>query len=89
MVEEAGGTVTHIDGGKFTLDSREVLATNGLIAEEMRHLFAEMFAGRGMGEIPTPAEFAARRKAAGMTAKRGGVRIGIMLMITGVVPFQR
>jgi myo-inositol-1(or 4)-monophosphatase len=65
LVEEAGGTVTHMDGGKFTLDSREVLATNGLIAGEMRHLFAEMFAGRGMGEIPTPAEFAARRKAAG------------------------
>jgi myo-inositol-1(or 4)-monophosphatase len=65
LVEEAGGTVTHFDGGKFTLDSREVLATNGLIAGEMRHLFAEMFAGRGLGEIPTPAEFAARRKAAG------------------------
>ena len=64
LVEEAGGTVTHMDGGKFTLDSCEVLATNGLIAGEMRHLFAEMFAGRGMGAIPTPAEFAARRKAA-------------------------
>jgi myo-inositol-1(or 4)-monophosphatase len=65
LVEEAGGTVTHFDGGKFTLDSREVLATNGLIAGEMRHLFAEMFAGREMGEIPTPAEFAAKRAAAG------------------------
>jgi myo-inositol-1(or 4)-monophosphatase len=64
LVEEAGGTVTHMDGGKFTLDSREVLATNGLIAGEIQHLFAEMFAGRGLGEIPTPAEFAARRKAA-------------------------
>ncbi len=32
LIEEAGGTVTHFDGGKFTLDSREVLATNGLIA---------------------------------------------------------
>ncbi len=31
LVEEAGGTVTHFDGSKFTLDSREVLATNGLI----------------------------------------------------------
>jgi myo-inositol-1(or 4)-monophosphatase len=61
LVEEAGGMVTHFDGGRFTLDSREVLATNGLIAGEMRHLFAEMFAGRGMGAIPTPAEFAARR----------------------------
>ena len=31
LVAEAGGTVTHFDGGTFTLDSREVLATNGLI----------------------------------------------------------
>ena len=65
LVEEAGGTVTHMDGGKFTLDSREVLATNGLIAEEMVRLFEDMFAARGVGPIPTPAEFAARRKAAG------------------------
>ncbi|HEY6374171.1 MAG TPA: inositol monophosphatase family protein [Edaphobacter sp.] len=61
LVEEAGGTVTHFDGGKFTLDSREVLATNGLILGEMSHIFTEMFAGRGLEPIPTPAEFAARR----------------------------
>jgi myo-inositol-1(or 4)-monophosphatase len=66
LVEEAGGTVTHMDGGRFTMDSREVLATNGLIKDEMVHLFTEMFAGRGLGEIPTPAEFAARRAAAEM-----------------------
>ena len=64
LVEEAGGTVTHFGGGKFTLDSREVLATNGLIAGEIEHLFGEMFAGRGLEPIPTPAEFAARRNAA-------------------------
>lgn len=64
LVEEAGGTVTHFDGGKFTLDSREVLATNGLIKKELVHIFTEMFAGREMGAIPTPAEFAALRKAA-------------------------
>jgi len=63
LVEEAGGTVTHFDGGKFTLDSREVFATNGLVKDEMQHLFQEMFAGREMGAIPTPAEFAARRAA--------------------------
>ena len=63
LVEEAGGTMTHFDGGKFTLDSREVLATNGLIQTETLHLFADMFAGRNLGPIPTPAEFAARRKA--------------------------
>jgi myo-inositol-1(or 4)-monophosphatase len=61
LVEEAGGAVTHFDGGKFTLDSREVLATNGLIQAEMQHLFADMFAGKNLEPIPTPAEFAARR----------------------------
>lgn len=61
LVEEAGGTVTHFDGGKFTLDSREVLATNGLIKSELQHIFTEMFAGRGLEPIPTPAEFARRR----------------------------
>jgi myo-inositol-1(or 4)-monophosphatase len=63
LVEEAGGTVTHFDGSRFTLDSREVLATNGLIAAEMQHLFVDMFAGRNLEPIPTPAEFAARRAA--------------------------
>jgi myo-inositol-1(or 4)-monophosphatase len=65
LVEEAGGTVTHFDGSTFTLDSREVLATNGLIQGEMVHLFTEMFAGREIGAIPTPAEFAAKRAEAG------------------------
>jgi len=46
LAEEAGGKITHFDGSKFTLDSREVLATNGLIHAEMMELFAEMFAGR-------------------------------------------
>ena len=63
LVEEAGGTVTHFDGGKFTLDSREVLATNGKIQAEMMALFADLFAGRNLEPIPTPAEFRARREA--------------------------
>jgi myo-inositol-1(or 4)-monophosphatase len=63
LVEEAGGRVTRMDGSRFRLDSQEVLATNGKIAGEMEHLFAEMFAGRGLEPIPTPAEFAAKRKA--------------------------
>lgn len=61
LVQEAGGTITHFDGGTFTLDSREVLATNGLILPELKHIFTEMFAGRELGRLPTPAEFAARR----------------------------
>jgi myo-inositol-1(or 4)-monophosphatase len=61
LVEEAGGKVTHFDGSAFTLDSRETLATNGLIHGEMQRLFEDMFAGRNLERIPTPAEFAARR----------------------------
>jgi len=65
LVQEAGGTVTHFDGSPFTLDSREVLATNGLILGEMTHIFTEMFAGRDLDKILTPAEFAAKRAAEG------------------------
>lgn len=61
LMEEAGGRITHFDGSTFTLDSREILATNGLIHPEMEHLFADMFAGRNLEPIPTPAEFAALR----------------------------
>ncbi len=61
LVQEAGGKVSHFDGSAFTLDSRETLASNGKIAPELEHIFKEMFAGREMERIPTPAEFAARR----------------------------
>jgi myo-inositol-1(or 4)-monophosphatase len=40
-----------------------VFASNGLIHAEMQVLFEDMFAGRNLGPIPTPAEFAARRAA--------------------------
>jgi len=65
LVREAGGVVTHFDGGTFTLDSRETLATNGLIQSEMVHVFTEMFAGREMRPIPSAKEFAERRAAEG------------------------
>ncbi len=64
LVEEAGGTVTHFDGSKFTLDSVETLATNSLIHTEMQTLFENMFAGRDLSPIPTPAQFRANREAA-------------------------
>jgi myo-inositol-1(or 4)-monophosphatase len=63
LVEEAGGRLSHFDGSPFTLDSRETLATNGLIHDEMIQLFGDMFAGRNLTPIPTPAEFAAKRNA--------------------------
>ena len=61
LVLEAGGTVTTFDGGPFRLDSREVLATNSLLRDELLGFFEEMFAGHSLEPIPTPAEFAARR----------------------------
>jgi myo-inositol-1(or 4)-monophosphatase len=61
MVLEAGGAITRFDGAPFRVDSSEVLASNGLLQEELVNLFTEMFAGRGLHPIPTPAEFAAAR----------------------------
>jgi len=63
LVEEAGGRVTDFSGGHFGLDSREILASNGLIHEELIGLFSDMFAGRNLAPIPTPAEFARARAA--------------------------
>jgi myo-inositol-1(or 4)-monophosphatase len=61
LVEEAGGRVSDFSGGTFKLDSREVLASNGLIHKELLGLFSDMFAGRDLSPIPTPREFAERR----------------------------
>jgi myo-inositol-1(or 4)-monophosphatase len=65
LVTEAGGTMSRYDGSAFRLDSKEVLATNGLLREEMLGFFRELFAGRELEPIPTPAEFAALRAARG------------------------
>ncbi|MDI3255065.1 MAG: inositol monophosphatase family protein [Bacillota bacterium] len=61
LVMEAGGSVTTFDGSPFRLNSKEVLATNGLILNEIVSLFQDMFAGRNLDPIPTPKEFAERR----------------------------
>jgi myo-inositol-1(or 4)-monophosphatase len=68
LVTEAGGTLTRFDGSPFRLDSREVLATNGPLEAELLPLFADMFAGRNLAPLLSPAEFAAQRKAAGESA---------------------
>ena len=65
LVLEAGGRVTDFSGGPFRLDSREVLASNGLIHDELVGLFKDMFAGRELTPIPTPQEFAQARAARG------------------------
>jgi myo-inositol-1(or 4)-monophosphatase len=63
LVTEAGGTMTCFDGSPFKLDSKEVLATNGLLLGEMVRIFRAMFADEELEPIPTPAEFAALRAA--------------------------
>jgi myo-inositol-1(or 4)-monophosphatase len=63
LVEEAGGQVTDFAGQPFRLDSREILASNGLIHEELVGLFVNLFAGRDLTPIPTPQEYAAHRAA--------------------------
>jgi myo-inositol-1(or 4)-monophosphatase len=61
LVQEAGGLVTDFAGGAFQLNSSEVLASNGLIHEELVGLFKDMFAGRNLSPIPTPQQFAQQR----------------------------
>ncbi len=63
MIEEAGGRVTDFAGNRFQLSSHEILGSNGLIHDELVGLFADMFAGRNLNPIPTPAEWAAQREA--------------------------
>jgi myo-inositol-1(or 4)-monophosphatase len=61
LVQEAGGRVTRFDGSPFRLDSHEVLASNGLIHDDLMRNFAEIFAGRGLAELPSPVEYAKSR----------------------------
>jgi myo-inositol-1(or 4)-monophosphatase len=61
IVQEAGGRVTRFDGGPFQLNSREVLATNGLIHDEVLEEFRAIFAGRGLEPLPSPVEYPRKR----------------------------
>lgn len=54
IVEEAGGKVTRFDGSPFELESRETLASNGLLHEAMIEQFQQIFAGRGLEPLPDP-----------------------------------
>jgi myo-inositol-1(or 4)-monophosphatase len=57
IVEEAGGKVTDFRGGPFQLDSRETLATNGLVHGPMLNEFAQIFEGRGLEPLPDAREY--------------------------------
>jgi|HubBroStandDraft_1064217.scaffolds.fasta_scaffold16297_1 myo-inositol-1(or 4)-monophosphatase len=57
LVEEAGGTVSRFDGSAFAIDSRETLASNGLVHDALLHEFKDIFAGRGLEPLPDPHEY--------------------------------
>jgi myo-inositol-1(or 4)-monophosphatase len=57
IVEEAGGKVSRFDGSPFEIDSRETLASNGLVHDALLHEFQEIFAGRGLTPLPEPSEY--------------------------------
>jgi myo-inositol-1(or 4)-monophosphatase len=54
IVEEAGGKVTRFDGAAFELNSRETVASNGLIHDALVQEFKDIFAGRGLEALPDP-----------------------------------
>jgi myo-inositol-1(or 4)-monophosphatase len=54
IVEEAGGRVTDFSGGPFQLNSRETVATNGIVHEALLQEFDAIFKGRGLEELPDP-----------------------------------
>jgi myo-inositol-1(or 4)-monophosphatase len=58
IVQEAGGKVTNFSGEEFEIASRETLASNGLVHDALLHQFDEIFAGRGLEELPSPVAYA-------------------------------
>jgi myo-inositol-1(or 4)-monophosphatase len=59
IVQGAGGKVTNFSGAPFNIDSREVLATNTLLHDELMHEFQEIFGGRVEG-LPSAVEYLGR-----------------------------
>jgi len=57
ILQEAGGKVSRFDGSAFELNSKETLASNGLIHEALLREFEAIFAGRGVEPLPDPREY--------------------------------
>lgn len=62
LVEEAGGHVTGFSNQPYGIDSREILASNGRIHDELVGLFEDLFAGRDLAPVMSPQQFAATRR---------------------------
>jgi len=57
LVEEAGGKVSCYDGSEWRLDSKETLASNGLVHQSMIDVMAQIFEGRDLPQLPSPVEY--------------------------------
>jgi len=62
LVEEAGGRVSSFDGAGFRIDSRETLASNALIHNDLLREFDAIFRGRDLDPLPSPVAYAQQRK---------------------------
>jgi len=58
LVEEAGGLVTRFDGSPWLFDSKETLASNGIVHKAMIEVMAQVFEGRNLPELPNPCDYA-------------------------------
>lgn len=54
IVEEARGKVSRFDGSPFELNSRETLASNGLVHEALVQEFQQILQGRDLEALPDP-----------------------------------
>mgnify|MGYP000910364109 FL=1 len=52
IVEEAGGAISDMRGGRATLDGPHLLTDNGVVHEEILALFAEIFSGKFVHSLP-------------------------------------
>lgn len=57
MIEEAGGKISRFDGSAFELDSRETLASNGLVHGALLDEFQKIFKGDGLEPLPDPRSY--------------------------------
>ncbi len=62
LVREAGGKVSHFNGSEWSLDSKETLATNGLVHDDMIKVMADVFEGRDLPELPSPFEYSSHSR---------------------------
>jgi myo-inositol-1(or 4)-monophosphatase len=57
IVQEAGGKVTDFKGGPFQLNSRETLASNGLVHPALMNEFEQIFTGNDLEPLPDVHEY--------------------------------